>query len=174
MQVKIILLTCCKLIFFLLPSLPHSLLPPPFSLSFSPSSLPPFPLYTHPLSFLLHSLFICPSLPLPPPLPSDGVVRSGTFLCIHSQLERLKTEGTVDVFQAIRSARIQRPGVVPNTVRIFLYIEPSIADSLSLRITSSVTKCWLIMLRRWRLTTILRLSCNTELMELYCMSYTEH
>ena len=43
-------------------------------------------------------------------------MRSGTFLCIHSQLERLKTEGVVDVFQAIKSARIQRPGVIPNTV----------------------------------------------------------
>ena len=49
---------------------------------------------------------------------SDGVVRSGTFLCIHSQLERLKTEGVVDVFQAIRSARIQRPGVIPNIVSL--------------------------------------------------------
>ncbi|CAI8039978.1 Receptor-type tyrosine-protein phosphatase zeta, partial [Geodia barretti] len=45
----------------------------------------------------------------------DGVVRSGTFLVIHSQLERLKTEGVVDVFQAIKSARIHRPGVIPNT-----------------------------------------------------------
>ena len=47
---------------------------------------------------------------------SDGVVRSGTFLVIHSQLERLKTEGVVDVFQAIKSARMHRPGVIPNTV----------------------------------------------------------
>ena len=39
-------------------------------------------------------------------LASDGVVRSGTFLIIHSQLERLKTEGVVDVFQAIKSACI--------------------------------------------------------------------
>ena len=52
-----------------------------------------------------------------PPL-SDGVVRSGTFLVIHSQLERLKTEGVVDVFQAIKSARIHRPGVIPNTVSL--------------------------------------------------------
>ena len=51
------------------------------------------------------------SLPL-----SDGVVRSGTFLVIHSQLERLKTEGVVDVFQAIKSARMHRSGVIPNTV----------------------------------------------------------
>ena len=50
---------------------------------------------------------------------SDGVVRSGTFLVIHSQLERLKTEGVADVFQAVKAARIQRPGVIPNLVRIF-------------------------------------------------------
>ena len=37
-------------------------------------------------------------------------------MCIHSQLERLKTEGVVDVFQAIKFARIQRPGIMPNTV----------------------------------------------------------
>ena len=49
---------------------------------------------------------------------SDGVARSGTFICIHSQLERVKTEGVVDVFQAIKSARIQRPGLIPNTVSI--------------------------------------------------------
>ena len=49
-------------------------------------------------------------------LLSDGVVRTGTFICIHSQLERLKTEGVVDVFQAIKSARIQRPGIIPNVV----------------------------------------------------------
>ena len=36
---------------------------------------------------------------------------------IHSQLERLKTEGVVDVFQAVKSARIQRPGIMPNIVR---------------------------------------------------------
>ena len=53
---------------------------------------------------------------------SDGVVRSGTFVCIHSQLERLKTEGVVDVFQAIKSARIHRPGIIPNTVCHSKYI----------------------------------------------------
>ena len=53
---------------------------------------------------------------------SDGVIRSGTFICIHSQLERLKTEGVVDVFQAIKSARIQRPGLIPNTVSLSVWI----------------------------------------------------
>ena len=47
---------------------------------------------------------------------SDGVGRTGTFICLHSQLERLKTEGVVDFFQAVKSARIQRAGLVPNAV----------------------------------------------------------
>ena len=71
--------------------------------------------------------------------PSDGVVRSGTFLCIHSQLERLKTEGAVDIFQAIKSARIQRPGVIPNTVccysprnEVFVELFFSLSGSLCL------------------------------------------
>ena len=37
---------------------------------------------------------------------SDGVGRTGTFICLHSQLERLKTEGVVDFFQAVKSALI--------------------------------------------------------------------
>ena len=37
---------------------------------------------------------------------SDGVGRSGTFICLHSQLERLKTEGVMDFFQAAKSARM--------------------------------------------------------------------
>ena len=49
-------------------------------------------------------------------LISDGVGRTGTFICIHSQLERLKTEGVVDVFQAVKSAHIQRPGIIPSDV----------------------------------------------------------
>ena len=85
---------------------------------------------------------------------SDGVVRSGTFVCIHSQLERLKTEGVVDVFQAIKSARIHRPGIIPNTVSISLIQHNTLSLSspnLSLRITMySVMKYWLGMLRRWK------------------------
>ena len=43
--------------------------------------------------------------------------RTGTFICLHSELERLKTEGLVDLFQAVKSARIQRAGLVPDAVR---------------------------------------------------------
>ena len=49
---------------------------------------------------------------------SDGVGRTGTFICIHAQLERLKTEGVVDFFQFVKSARIQRPGLVMDVVSI--------------------------------------------------------
>ena len=48
---------------------------------------------------------------------SDGMGRTGTFICIHAQLERLKTEGVVDFFQYIKSARIHRAELVPEVVR---------------------------------------------------------
>ena len=65
-----------------------------------------------------------PLLPAHPPffpvLPlSDGVGRTGTFICLHSQLERLKTEGVVDFLQAVKASRIQRPGLVPDAVCSF-------------------------------------------------------
>ena len=50
------------------------------------------------------------------PSLSDGVGRTGTFICAHAQLERLKTEGIVDIFQYIKSARIHRAGLVPEVV----------------------------------------------------------
>ena len=42
--------------------------------------------------------------------------RTGTFLTIQSQVERLKVEGVVDVFQAVKSARLHRAGLVSNAV----------------------------------------------------------
>ena len=47
---------------------------------------------------------------------SDGSGRSGTFLTIYSEIERLKTEGVIDIFQCIKAARIQRYGLVSNEV----------------------------------------------------------
>ena len=47
---------------------------------------------------------------------SDGVGHTGTFICIHAQLERLKTEGVFDFFQFIKSAHMQRAGLVPDSV----------------------------------------------------------
>ena len=40
----------------------------------------------------------------------------GTFICVLSQLEQLKTESVVDFFQAAKSSRIQRAGLIPDDV----------------------------------------------------------
>ena len=45
---------------------------------------------------------------------NDGVGRTGTFITMYSELERLKAEGEVDVFQRVKICRIARPGLVQN------------------------------------------------------------
>ncbi len=46
---------------------------------------------------------------------SGGAGRTGAFISVSILLERLKTEGVVDVFHTVRGLRLQRPGMV-NTV----------------------------------------------------------
>ena len=54
-----------------------------------------------------------------PSLPSsDGVGHTGTFICLHAQLEWLKSEGMVYFFQWIKSARIHRAGLVDCVVSV--------------------------------------------------------
>ena len=65
---------------------------------------------------------------------SDGVGRTGTFICLHSQLERLKTESVVDFFQSVKSARIQRAGLVSDAVchvTHSLYVELTVCVCVS-------------------------------------------
>ena len=50
-------------------------------------------------------------------LYSDGSGCSGVFVVLYTQLERLKTEHLLDVFQGVKSARTQRMGIVHNAVR---------------------------------------------------------
>ena len=45
--------------------------------------------------------------------------RTGTFICMHAQIERLKAEGVVDFFQFIKSARLNRPGLVQSVVSLW-------------------------------------------------------
>ena len=47
---------------------------------------------------------------------SDGLGRSGTFAALSAVLERIKVEQVVDVFQAIKAMRIQRPHLVKTLV----------------------------------------------------------
>ena len=49
-------------------------------------------------------------------LSSGGCGRTGTFIAVDILLERLKTEGVVDVFSIVRRIRLQRPGMVQSVV----------------------------------------------------------
>eukprot|EP00731_Ephydatia_muelleri_P025779 Em0017g862a len=58
---------------------------------------------------------------------NDGVGRTGTFITMHSELERLKTEGVVDVVQRVKFSRIARPGIVQN-VEQYAYCHECLAQ----------------------------------------------
>ena len=53
------------------------------------------------------------------PLFSNGIGRTGVFITLHAQLERLKIEGVIDVFQFIKFAREQREGLVSTPVSCY-------------------------------------------------------
>ena len=54
-------------------------------------------------------------------LCSDGVGRTGAFIATHAEMERMKAETVVDLFQFIKASRLQRAGLVSNKVQINLY-----------------------------------------------------
>lgn len=47
---------------------------------------------------------------------SDGCARTGAFITICYAVDRLKVEGIVDIFHAVKSSRIRRAGLVANAV----------------------------------------------------------
>ena len=51
---------------------------------------------------------------------SAGVGRTGVFCALSNLIERLKSEGVVDVFQTVKQLRSQRPAMVQTKVRFFL------------------------------------------------------
>ena len=56
--------------------------------------------------------------------PSDGSGRTGTFCAVNIALERVKLDGTIDMFQSVRRLRTQRPLMVQTAVRricVFLF-----------------------------------------------------
>ena len=74
---------------------------------------------------------------------SDGVGRSGAFIASHAEMERMKAETVVDLFQFIKAARLQRAGLVANVVRVCMLATSQ--HTLACRSsTSSAIKCWLI------------------------------
>ena len=47
---------------------------------------------------------------------SDGMPRNGVFITCMSEIERVKVEGGVDIFQTVKTARAQRPHMVASHV----------------------------------------------------------
>lgn len=47
---------------------------------------------------------------------SDGVGRTGAFMSIYTQLERLKAEQTADIFQFVKASRLQRKELIRQLV----------------------------------------------------------
>ena len=47
---------------------------------------------------------------------SGGMSRSGVFITCMSEIERVKVEGGVDIFQTVKAARTQRPHMVYTSV----------------------------------------------------------
>ena len=52
---------------------------------------------------------------------SDGVGRTGAFISAHAEMERMKAETVVDLFQFVKGMRVQRAGMVSNKVHAQLY-----------------------------------------------------
>ena len=58
------------------------------------------------------SALSCPlSLPL-----SDGMSRTGVFITTMAEVERVKVQGEVDIFQTVKAARSERPHMVSTPV----------------------------------------------------------
>lgn len=54
---------------------------------------------------------------------SAGAGRTGTFCALSTVLERVKAEGILDVFQTVKSLRLQRPHMVQTLVRIVVMLK---------------------------------------------------
>ena len=73
-------------------------------------------------------------------LCSNGLGRTGSLCAIYSVLERMKTEQMVDVFQTVKTLRIQRVGLVETVVSSELIITKCICcwtDVMSVRNNSN-------------------------------------
>ena len=49
-------------------------------------------------------------------LYSDGMGRTGVLISATSEIERVKVEGEVDIFQTVKAIRVQRPNMVSTVV----------------------------------------------------------
>ena len=51
-------------------------------------------------------------------LCSDGMGRTGVFITVMTEIERVKVEREVDIFQTVKTMRVQRPNMVSTVVSL--------------------------------------------------------
>ena len=94
---------------------------------------------------------------------SDGVGRTGVFCALGTVLERMRSEGVVDLFQTVKLLRTQRPGMVQTQVRRLplqasLALSPSFAIDLDMSFpvcrtrVNSTARCILFSARLYHFT----------------------
>jgi len=74
---------------------------------------------------------------------SDTVSRCGVFCSLVNATECCKTEGIVDVFQAVKALRIQKPGIVLTVVSLSNEIRPSSSTDPDLCLSLQEQYCFI-------------------------------
>ena len=74
---------------------------------------------------------------------SDTVSRCGVFCSLVNATECCKTEGIVDVFQAVKALRIQKPGIVLTVVSMSNEIRPSSSTDPDLCLSLQEQYCFI-------------------------------
>ena len=54
---------------------------------------------------------------------SDGMGRTGVFITVMSEIERIKFDGEIDIFQTIKAIRVQRPNMVSTGVSVCVRLQ---------------------------------------------------
>ena len=53
-------------------------------------------------------------------LHSDGMSRTGVFITVMSEIDRVKVEGEMDIFHTVKAARKARPNMVSTVVSLYM------------------------------------------------------
>ena len=62
----------------------------------------------------------------------DGMGRTGVFITVMAETERVKVEKEVDIFQTVKAIRVQRPNMVSTVVSLLHTNIPSDNETISI------------------------------------------
>ena len=110
---------------------------------------------------------------VPHHLYSDGMGRTGAFICMCSEVERMKMEGSADIFQSVKAARNQRPYMVSTVVsarHIHLNMWNMENTVLSLCIDIQYARCHVVPIWIFVLPSLYRTSMYSSI-KWWCVSW---